>query len=171
LIEIMMVLVILVVAMLGFTYGLGVNVQEVSVTKQSSVAMSAATSKIEEMKGSAFRDLYADYGPGSQGGTFPIAYEEAGKVVPMEPPGGGDAGTVIFCVDETSIPDDFGWEGSYDLNGDGDSLDEDVSSDYRVLPAIVRASWVDVFGARELEVKTVLFGPRYPQWEKTRLPE
>jgi prepilin-type N-terminal cleavage/methylation domain-containing protein len=171
LIEIMMVMVILVVAILGFAYGLGVNVQEVSVTKQSSVAMNAARSKVEEMKGHTFQDLLTDYGPNSANATFAVAYEEEEKTIPLEPEGGGDAGAIIFCVDETAVPDDFAWVGSYDLNGDGDSLDVDVSSDYRVLPTIVRTSWVDVFGARHLEVKTVLFGPKYPEWEKTLLPE
>lgn len=162
-VELMFVLVILVVALLGFIFGVGVSVQDVSASKQSYIALNAARSKIEEMKGHQFNKIYADYGPGSAGETFDVTYEEEGNTYSLEPDGGGSGGAVLFCVDETSIPADYGWVSAYDLNGDGDADDLDVSLRYKILPVIVRVSWLDSFGARELDVPTVLFDPKYPE--------
>jgi type II secretory pathway pseudopilin PulG len=161
-VELMIVMVILVVALLGFVFGLGVTVQDVSASKQSYVALNAARSKIEEMKGQRFRSLYTDFGPGSGSDSFVVTYEEEGKTFTLESPSGGDAGQITFCVDETAISGDYGWVSTYDLNGDGDSTDADVSLNYKLLPVVIRVSWVDVYGSRDIEVKTILFDPKYP---------
>lgn len=160
-VELMLVMVILVVAILGFVYGLGVNLQGVSVSKHASLALNAARSKVEELKAHSFRSTYADYGPGSGSETFAVTYDEGGRTYTLEGPDGGDAGAIVFCVDETSIPAGFSWVSAYDLNADGDISDTDVSADYRVLPVIARVSWVDNYGPRAVEVKTILFRPRY----------
>lgn len=162
-VELMFVMVIIVIALLGFVFGLGVSVQDVSASKQSYVALNAARSKIEEMKGERFRHLYTDYGPGAAGETFAVSYEEEGNTYTLEADEGAPAGTVIFCVDETTIPGDFAWVSTYDLNGDGDSGDTDVSGEYKILPVIVRVSWLDSYGARNLDVPTILFDPKYPE--------
>ena len=161
-VELMLVMVILVVAILGFVFGLGVSVQNVSATKQSYVALNAARSKIEEMKGNTFADIYNGYGPGSGSESFAVTYDEEGNTYTLEKPGAGNAGEIIFCVNETSIPADFGWGSTYDLNGDGDATDVDVSANYKLLPTIVRISWRDSYGEREQDVATVLFDPKYP---------
>lgn len=161
-VELMITMVILVIALLGFVFGLGVSVQDVSASKQSYVALNAARSKVEELKGETFRNLYTDYGPAATASSFPVTYLEEGKTMTLEAPDGGDAGTIVFCVDETSISGDFAWTSSYDLNGDGDSGDSDVSGRYKLLPVLVRISWMDSYGARDLEVQSVLFDPKYP---------
>lgn len=161
-VELMIAMVILVVALLSFIFGLGVSIQDVSATRQSYTALNAARSKVEELKGLKFRNVYGDFGPGTAGETFAVSYEEEGKTLTLESPDGGDAGEIIFYVDETAIPSDLGWVGTYDLNGDGDALDADVSGRYKLLPVIVRITWVDVYGTRDVEVKSILFDPKYP---------
>lgn len=163
LVELMIVMAILVVAILGFVFGLGVSIQEVSASKQSYMALNAARSKIEELKGEKFRYLYTDFGPGSAGQTFAVTYEEEGKTFVLEPQGGGNGGTITFYTDETSIPASFEWETTYDLNGDGDSADADVSSNYKILPVMISIAWEDSYGARVEEVRTILFDPKYPK--------
>ena len=92
-----------------------------------------------------------------------VTYEEEGKTFVLEPSGGGNAGRITFYTDETSIPADFDWETTYDLNGDGDTTDADVSSNYKILPVRVRIDWEDSYGARVEEVRTILFDPKYPK--------
>ncbi len=162
LIEIMAVMVILVVAILGFVSGLGASVQNLSASGQSFHALNAARSKVEELRGRPFGRLYADYGPGSGGETFAVSYGEGGKTITLESPEGGSAGRIVFAVNETIIPGDFRWVAAYDLNGDGDTGDVDVSADYKILPVVVRVRWRDAYGPRVSEVRTVLFDPKYP---------
>ena len=161
-VELMIVMVILVVALLGFVFGIGVSVQDISASKQSYLALNAARSKIEELKGQRFRTLYANYGPGSGNENFAVTYLEEGKTFTLEGAGRTNAGQIIFCTDETAIPAIYRWVTSYDLNGDGDDSDFDVSANYKILPAIVRISWTDSYGARTQEVTTILFDPKYP---------
>ena len=116
---------------------------------------------MEELQAHNFKEIYADYGPGSGNNTFGVTYKVEGKTFPLEPYGGGNAGSLIFCVDETAIPTDFDWVGFYDLNGDTDVADTDVTTDYKVLPVIVRITWDDGGRDRTNELKTVLFGPKY----------
>lgn len=163
LVELMIVMAIIVVAILGFVFGLGVSVQEVSASKQSYMALNAARSKIEELKGERFRGLYADYGPGTTSETFAVTFEEEGKTFLLEPAAGGNAGRITFYTDETAIPASFQWETQYDLNGDGDLADVDVAADYKILPVMVSISWEDSYGARVEEVRTILFDPKYPK--------
>ena len=161
-VELMIVMVILVVALLGFVFGLGVSVQDVGASRLSYVAMSAARSKVEELKGYDFNNFYADFGPCSAGQEFEVSYAEEGNTYRLETSDGGVSGLVVFCVDETAIPGDFGWVSSYDLNGDGDSSDNDVSGRYKILPVIVRVTWMDAYGERDVEMKSILFDPKYP---------
>ena len=161
-VELMAVMVILVVAILGFVFGLGVNVQETSATKQSYVALNAARSKIEELKGHKFRRILRDFGPSVAENRFAVTYEEDGTAYTLTAPNGDPAGQLIFCTDETNIPADFGWGTSYDLDGDGAATSTDVGNGYQVLPVIVRVRWIDALGERQADVKTVLFDPKYP---------
>ncbi|MCZ6602900.1 MAG: prepilin-type N-terminal cleavage/methylation domain-containing protein [Planctomycetota bacterium] len=161
-VELMIVMVILVVALLGFVFGLGVSVQDVGASRLSYIAMSAARSKVEELKGYTFRQIYADFGPGSAGQAFDVTYVEEGNTYRLETSRGSTSGLVLFCVDETAIPGDYGWVASYDLNGDGDSSDSDVSGRYKILPVIVRVTWMDAYGERDVEMKSILFDPKYP---------
>ena len=162
LIEVMCVMVIMVIAILGFVSGLGASVQDLSASGESFHALNAARSKVEELRGQPFGRLYADYGPGSGGETFAVPYQENGKTLTLQNPNGGNAGSIIFAVNETSIPADFRWVAAYDLNGDGDTGDVDVSADYKILPVLVRVRWRDAYGPRVSDVRTVLFDPKYP---------
>jgi hypothetical protein len=156
---------ILVTALLGFVWGIGVSVQEVGSTKLSYIAANAARSKIEEMKTQPFDELYAKYGPNTGGSIFPVAYSEDGDILILEGPGGAPAGKITLCVNEMVIPKEFGWHSSYDLNTNGDALDNDVSPDYTILPVLVRVSWVDAYGPRSVEMTTILIDPQYPEEE------
>lgn len=161
-VEVMAVMVILVVAILGFVFGLGANMQEVSATKQSYVALSAARSKIEELKGYKFRRLLRDYGPGTDLREFAVTYVDNGERYTLENTARDPAGQLIFCTDETDIPVAFGWGATYDLDGDGNSTSTDAGNAYKVLPVIVRVTWNDALGERQTDVVTVLFDAKYP---------
>ncbi len=160
-VELMAVVVILIVALLGFVMGLGTSVQEISASKQSYVAMNAARSKIEELKGYSFSDLYTDYGPASGNKSFDVSYGQEGKDLTLLDASGDPAGRITFFVDETAIPGTFGWTTTYDLNGDGDSTDMDVSGKYDILPVEVTVEWIDALGERETSVRAILFDPKY----------
>ena len=161
-VELMAVMVILVVAILGFVFGLGANMQEVAATKQSYVALNASRSKIEELKAYKFRRVLRDYGPGQVLNTFAVTYGENSKQYTLENTARDPAGQLIFCTDETAIPPAFGWGTTYDLDGDGDETSTDVGNAYKVLPVIVRVTWNDALGERQADVVTVLFDPKYP---------
>ena len=162
LVELMFAMVILVVAILAFLQGLASGAVGVGDSRQSYVAINAARSKLEELKGYPFQEILANFGPGSPNETFPVTYKQEGRTYELERVGKDEAGQIIFYTDETSIPASFGWQGAYDLNGDGDADDLDVAADYKLLPAVVRVSWTDAQGRKDFEIPTVLFDPKYP---------
>ena len=161
-VELMLAAVILLAAILGLIFSLGVNVQGLSASRQSHIALNAARSKIEVMKGRPFGRLLDEYGSGSSGESFPVTWQTGGRTLSLTNPGGGDAATIIFELNETDIDDAFGWVTQYDLNGDGDASDWDVSADYKILPVSVRVEWEDAGGPRMVETRTILFDPKYP---------
>jgi prepilin-type N-terminal cleavage/methylation domain-containing protein len=165
LLEVVIAMAILVTALLGFIWGIGVSVQEVGSTKLSYIAANAARGKIEEMKTQPFDELYAKYGPNTGASTFQVTYQEEGRTLVLEGPKGAKAGRVILCVNEMNIPKEFGWRTSFDLNTNGDALDSNVSPDYTILPVLVRISWVDAYGPRTVEMTTILIDPQYPEEE------
>ncbi len=163
LLELLVAMVILATALIGFMWGLGVSVQEVGSTKLSYIAHVTAQSMIEEMKTVPFDEVFLTYGAISGKDSFAVTYDDDGNTYTLTAPGGGNAGEIILCVDEMAIPSDFGWVSAYDLNDDGDALDIDVSAEYVILPVIVRVSWEDAVGIREIELTTILMDPKHDE--------
>ncbi len=116
--------------------------------EQRKRALLAAQAKIEELKAHPFDTLIADYGPG---GT--VGEEFA---VPTLDDGDGARGRVVFFVDETANPAGEALALPLDLNGDGDTDDQDVSGSFLLLPTRVSVRWEGILGEQRVDLRTIL---------------
>ena len=162
----------LLVVMLGFSRMLISSRMASTTTHEATLAKEAARAMIETLEATRFSAIYATYNsdPGD-GGVTPVADFEAGKGFKvrgaqghgdaLEPPVGFERpGQILFPesggkLSELVTAPQYGWTG-LDLNGDGDSDDADVSSDYKYLPVVVRVSWSSSGGVGSVEFKTII---------------
>ena len=120
-------LTVLAVALLSLWGTLIYCLRSNQVVEQKMKALNAAQAKVEELKSQPFETLIVEYGPGGNQ---------------------GDRFGVPSLDDDESLP--------LDLNGDGDSVDEDVSATYGILPVRVSIEWMGALGRQRMDVRTIL---------------
>ena len=164
LLEIIIAMGILVVAVVGIMSALVSAVRVDEATAEQVRALNACKSKIEEMKMQPFAEVWRRYntnGADDPGGanTAPGANFAVTGLVPLATDADGMPGQVIFPetagnVSETVV--DARLATPRDLNGDGDSLDVNVSTTYRLLPVRVVVDWRGAKGPGHVELTTFL---------------
>jgi Tfp pilus assembly protein PilV len=117
--------------------------------EQKKRAMNAAQAKLEELKAFPFSTLISEFGPsGSTGNKFPVLQLDDDQTVAE--------GQITFYVNETDTASDSVMGLPMDLNGDGDTLDTDVSTGYQLLPVKVSITWAGALGQQTIELRTIL---------------
>lgn len=133
--------------------------------EESSLAVQSARGVMETMRGSHFSSLLVNYnedGDDDPGGanTSPGSNFAAPFLDPQRGDVDGLAGEILMPLTgsgellENQVRPEFGLP--MDLNGDGIIDGSDHSSDYTVLPVIVRVDWRGRTGDRSLQVSTLL---------------
>ncbi|MBL8858074.1 MAG: prepilin-type N-terminal cleavage/methylation domain-containing protein [Planctomycetes bacterium] len=167
LIELAVGMAILVIGVLGFSQSL-VSAQKLDVkNREMDRAAQAAREVMERMRAESFPDVFRRFNtvtaddPGGAGTAPGAGFSVAGLTARA-----GDAdglpGEIIFptlsaspeAIHETVVNAQLGMP--RDLNGDGVIDAADHSTDYRVLPVIVRVSWRGVGGDGYYELQTML---------------
>lgn len=133
-------------------------------TRETSVALEAAESAMETLRGEAFEEAFARFnatdlddpaGGNSPGIRFAVdglrvrEDDEDGFVGEIIFPGNGVELREDFVDDELGMP--------RDLDGDGNVDANDHSGDYVLLPVRVRLEWTGQNGNRFIELNSVLF--------------
>jgi len=164
LLEIIIAMGILVVAIIGIMSALVSAIRVDEATAEQVRALNACKSKIEEMKTVPFAEAWARYNsnaaddPGGAGTAPGCNFAVAGLRART-----GDAdglpGQILFpetlgALSETVVDTRLGTP--RDLNGDGDTLDANVSATYRLLPVRVVVDWQGSKGAGHVELTTFL---------------
>jgi hypothetical protein len=134
-----------------------------STNRESVVAMQAAQSALEALKGTAFDEIYARH-DGNQAndpadGLSPGQYFTVSALDLQVGDLDGFAGSIEFPGGDKELredADDLELGMPRDLNGDGgvDALDH--SADYRILPVRLVVEWRGKTGERRLELVSVL---------------
>ena len=131
--------------------------------RETALASRAAQSVIEELKGTAFDEIFARYNAtaaddptagASPGEDFAVA-----GLAPQEGDKDGFVGAIEFPGTGTALHED-GDDAELglprDLDGDGAVDADDHAGDYRILPVRVAITWNGQNGARTFELVTVL---------------
>ncbi|MHC4263912.1 MAG: prepilin-type N-terminal cleavage/methylation domain-containing protein [Planctomycetota bacterium] len=162
LIEVLVALSVLMMAVIVYSQAVTNGIRAQQSIAERSTALNAAREMLEQIKAADFTDAYALYNdiPGDDPDGIGTAPGDDFTVDGLDPQQGQNfEGEILFpevggVLSETAPDANFGMP--YDLNNDGDALDEDVSGDYLLLPVIVRIEWNGCIGDSELEVRTWL---------------
>ena len=128
--------------------------------RESHVAMLAAESALERIRGETFANAFRMFNanPADDPGGAGTAPGNSFAVTGLSPRTGdadGRAGEIQFPGDGNTLREnvvDAGLGMSRDLSGDGVVDNADHSGDYVVLPVRVRVQWQGETGDRELEI-------------------
>jgi len=132
--------------------------------RERSLAVDAAASAIERLKGVDFDEVFSRFNssgaddPEGDGSAPGEGFSVAGLTAPGDAAGGW-VGTIEFPGGPLQIREDVEDEElglPRDLNGDGDVDSFDHSEDYEVLPVRVRVTWIGPTGNQAIELVTVL---------------
>lgn len=118
--------------------------------EQKKKAVDAAAARIEFLKAQPFSRLVEDYGAGNGTGADRFAVPALSSDTSVA------SGQILLYLDETNPTGEAGLGLPRDLNGDGDSTDDDVTGSYRLVPVKVVVSWEGSFGPQQVEVRTLL---------------
>jgi prepilin-type N-terminal cleavage/methylation domain-containing protein len=166
LLELLLALAVLTVA-IGLTSSTIVSISGYAVTaRENSLARSAVTQMLEELRSGDFDQLFAAYnavtvddGPGAPGAAFDVLGLTAqdgdpdGRVGRIELPADPFDGSVLR---EDLVSEAFGLPADLDLDGVIDG--QDHSGDYRMLPVRIVVEWQGETGRSRVTANTVL-GP------------
>lgn len=170
LIEVMVAIVLLSIAMLGFSRSVVSTMVASDTDREVRSATEASRAALERISGATFSEVFALYnsddeddpdGDGTAPGTaFDVAGldalpgDEDGRVgevlLPFLDTPGGPQVREDLDIPELGMP--------RDLNGDGVIDDQDHSGDYVLLPVRVRLEWQGSGGPAQVEFHTVLMG-------------
>lgn len=131
--------------------------------RETMKASQAAQSKLEELKGTAFAEVFARYNATKDddpaAGTSPGSGFAITGLDAVGDDADGLAGAIEFPGDGLTLRED-GNDADLglprDLDGDGAIDKDDHGGDYRVLPVRVTVAWRGKTGTRTLELVTVL---------------
>jgi type II secretory pathway pseudopilin PulG len=158
LVEILLALGVFTVAILGLVGGIVTAMRTQSSAREQAVALNAARKVMEEIRNSgAFSGVFAAY----RGRAFTQSDLETWGLRLQ----GGKA-SVLFPVEaatptelhETTDMSAWGASGGMDLNGDGKIVAGDRSSDYALLPVMIRVEWRQGPQDAKLDFSAVLYG-------------
>jgi len=165
--EIMVAITVLSVSLLAYCAAIGATIRNNNLTRETALATQAARRTIETLKATPFAQVFRLYN-GDRGddpggiGTAPGRHVAVGGLQARPGDADGTVGEIIF---PTPAPNSANLRENLvdtllgtprDLNGDGaiDALDH--SGDYRILPVIVRMSWIGPAGPGRVEFRTLL---------------
>ncbi|MBI5432104.1 MAG: type II secretion system protein [Planctomycetes bacterium] len=167
LIEVMVCIVILSIAISGFTGSLVASLGMNRVQRETVLARQAAQEMLETMQGRTFGEVFAAFnGSNADDGALVGAAVGCDFAVPGLQAIDGDAdglpGEVLFpnggngplWLAEDEVDAALGLPA--DLNGDGAIDNADHAADYRLLPVRVRIEWRSSTGERHLDLETFL---------------
>jgi prepilin-type N-terminal cleavage/methylation domain-containing protein len=156
LIEIVISTAILLVVLVGFSYGLVSSTSLGKATREQGTAREAARGRLEEMRATAFEEVLARYATG----TAPGPDFDVLGLAPRPDDPDGHVGKIVFPLsDEGELREDLELPRlgmPHDLTGDGEWDELDHAADYRILPVLVRLEWQGASGGASFEMLTLL---------------
>lgn len=162
--EILISTVILLVLLMGFSYGLVSSTSLGTATREQGTAREAARGLLEELRGTAFEQVLARYNADpaddpATGASPGARFDVPGLAARPDDPD-GRVGEVVFPLSEDGeLREDLQLERlgmPRNLSSEGDIDDLDHSLDYVLLPVLVSIEWRGASGDARFEMVTVL---------------
>jgi type II secretory pathway pseudopilin PulG len=162
--EIVISTVVLLVALVGFAYGLASSTSLSVATREQGVASAGARAQLEQLRATDFAEVLARYddfaGNDPAGGVSPGAAFDLPGLTPRPDDADGHVGEIVFPLDDDgALREDLELPRlgmPRDLSGEGDVDALDHFADYRILPVLVRVEWRGAAGDSVFEVVTIL---------------
>lgn len=155
LLEIVVAMAILLIVLVGFSYGLVSSSALEKANREQGLAREAARAKIEELRATIFEEVFARYGGESPESRFDVRGLAARPDDPDR-----RVGAILFPVSEDGeLREDLELPRlgtPRDLTGEGDFDALDHALDYRLLPVLVRIEWRGAAGDATFEMGTML---------------
>jgi hypothetical protein len=156
--------VILMIVLLGISYGLVSTTSLERAVREQGLAREALRGRIELLRATTFEEVLArfDDDPTNDpaGGSSPGARFDVPGLDARPDDADGSVGAVVFPLTEDgALFEDLDLPAlgmPRDLTGEGDIDLVDHSGDYRILPVLVRLEWRGAAGDAALEMSTVL---------------
>lgn len=152
LVELMVAVVILLIAIVGLIATLLSSMALREVTRETAIASEAARMKIEEMRDTAFDNIFTTYNATDDFAVNGLLLQDSDV--------DGFAGKIVFPVgadpdflDESFSDPDLGMP--RDLNGNDDTADQ-MDTGYFLLPVKIRIEWQGKAGNRIFELNALL---------------
>jgi type II secretory pathway pseudopilin PulG len=167
LIEIIIGLGVVVMALLGIMSAMVSASRMDETTAEQVRALNACKSVIETMKQTTFTEIWSRFNsngaddPGGAG-TAPGPNFAVAGLRAQNGDADGMPGQIVFPesatgnLSETAIDARMGMAVAKDLNGDGDALDTNVNTTYRILPVRIVVDWAGARGPYHMEITTFL---------------
>ncbi len=162
-----MAIVVLVVVLVLFARTIAASSQASGTHHEIALAQAGARSILETLQASDFEDIFANYNgleaddPGGPGSSPGNGFQVLG-LSPLPADADGMVGEIVFPSPAASPGQlieslsDSALGTPRDLTGDGVVDDLDHSSDYRMLPVVVRCRWNGRNGPARYELRTIL---------------
>lgn len=158
-------LAVVVLALVGFSRAVISSVVTAEQQAEASLALEAARAVIETLQAATFEDVYALYNAnqdddpaGAPGPSFAVE-----GLRPLDDDADGLVGEILFPTAGTGgglelreDVDDASLGMPRDLDGDGAIDSNDHSTDYALLPVLVRVRWRSSSGPARMELRTLL---------------
>jgi len=167
LVELMIAVTVLLFGLLGFTHAILRAVATNEATRESAIAGEAARQMLETLQATGFDQVFrlynrsADDDPAGPG-TAPGAAFAVPGLEPVEGDPDGLVGEIVFPAPDAlpaMLREDLTSAAlgtPRDLDGDGLIDGFDHSTDYRLLPVVVRLVWRGTSGVTRAEFRTLL---------------
>ena len=163
-VEITLAMSILLVVLLSFSLVLGSSINVSDSEGEQSLAREAARTMLEELGGTPFDQVFVRYNvdPGDDpaGVPAPGAAFDVEGLDPLTDDPDGRVGEILFPTDDlVALREDVGdpaFGMPRDINADGAVDGFDHTSDYALLPVLVRVQWLGRGGRNAVELKTIL---------------
>jgi len=151
LLELVISTVILLIVLLGFSYGLVSTTSLERAVREQGLAREALRGQIELLRATTFEDVLQRF----EGASFDVP-----GLAARPDDADGHVGTVVFPISEDGeLLEDLDLPAlgmPRDLTGEGDVDDLDHHADYHILPVLVRIEWRGSAGDSVLEMSTML---------------
>lgn len=165
--EVVIATVILLMVVVGFSYGLASSASLQRVTREHGIAREAARARIEEIRATPFDQILAlhddddtnDPGPG----PAPGPHFAVGGLAPQPEDADGFVGEVFFPLVAGDLREDLDEPRlgmPRDLTGEGDVVGSVAWPDCRLLPVLVRLRWRGAGGDSSFELLTLVKRPQ-----------
>ena len=156
--------VVLMTAVVGFSYGLASSTSLGRATREQGIAREGARTQIEQMRVVEFENVLACFddfaGNNPVGVAAPGANFDVMGLTPRPDDPDGRVGQIVFPLNEAGeLREDLDFPRlgmPRDLTGEGDVDGLDHFGEYRVLPVLVRLEWRGAAGDATFEVVTIL---------------